>query len=310
LLSYLKDLIWTLVVAPRFARGGHFVLTSNNLLGFAALVFRRIGLVDRVTYLIVDYSPRRFGLAPAEWLYRFLDRWVAVHADSVWTMSHAMIQGRVQAGRFREDEVTVRLAPMGNYAHETFRDGVGPAFDMRRLVYVGNPNARNVRADLLIEVVRILRHEFTLCFVGPGETSHLRRRTEEINAVGSVEFWGSIADPIELERRLATCGVGLAPYDPTLKDNFSQYADPAKIKTYLGSSLPVLSTRVPTIVSELEARGAGEGCDFSAEAFADSIERLWNDPARYGRMRARALEFGREFSWPRIFSALLDQEGF
>ncbi len=312
LLSFAKDFFWLMTVGWYYVAGSDFVLVSNNMNGLAALIFRKIGLIKSFSYLIVDYSPRRFSQGPVEKLYVFLDKLVAKNADSVWTMSLAMLEGRERDGRFNVSDVKYRLAPMGNNAHVTFSHGEIP-FKRRDLVFVGNPNAKNVRADLLLDVASLLSQQtddFRLIFVGPGETAHLKKRTEQLGLNHNVIFKGSIPDTLDLERFMAGCGIGLAPYDPTLKDNFSKYADPSKIKVYLGCSLPIITTAVPPISKDLEETGSGVIAEFSAEAFAEKILFLWRHHDSYDRARKAALDFGRQFSWPKIFDRLAKEEGW
>ncbi len=310
LLSFLKDFLWLMLVGWRHIRGAEFVLVSDNLLGFAAWILRALGVIPRFTYLVVDYSPRRFANPLVEWLYLKLDRLVATRADSVWTMSLAMLEGRERDGKLRLQDVRYRLAPMGNQADVLFRNG-DVSHDMRQLVYLGNPNAKNVRADLLIEMAHVLKQHgelFRLTFVGPGDTTELRRMAKELEVEDVVEFKGSIATSEELDHFLSHLGVGLAPYDPGLKDNFSKYADPAKIKNYLGCGLPVITTTVPQIAQDVVSRGAGLIAEFSAVDFARQVQTLWHGDA-YKGYRARAISMGQDFTYSKIFQRLLEEEG-
>jgi glycosyltransferase involved in cell wall biosynthesis len=312
LVSFVKDFGWLMTVGWTHAIGSDFVLASNNLMGLAALILRRMGLIKRFAYLVVDYSPRRFSQGWVEAVYVYLDRLVATHADSVWTMSLAMLEGRERDGRFKLSELNYRLAPMGNNAHATFAHGP-VEFRARDLVFVGNPNAKNVRADFLLDVAVVLRargEKFRLLFVGPGNVDKLREKTDTLKLNDWIVFHGSIPDPLEFELFMAGCGVGLAPYDPHLEDNFSKFADPSKIKIYLGCSLPVVTTDVPPIAKELAANGCGVIAKFTAEAFAECIIQLWSDDLAFQRARQSALHMGLTFSWPSIFDRLMIEEGF
>lgn len=311
LLSFAKDLAWLLGWGWVHVRGADFVLVTNNLLGAAALILRKLGIIKHFTYLIVDYSPVRFDNPWVEKLYVFLDREVARRADSVWTMALPMLEGRERDGRFKLTDLNYRIAPMGNYADQLLAGGE-PAYVPTDLVYLGNPRAQNVRADLLLDVAKILvarGNQFRLIYVGPGDTSALKARVAELGLTNLVVFHGSIAEPLELERFLAKCGIGLAPYDPNLPGNFSKFADPAKIKTYLGCGLPVITTDVPEFAREVAVQGAGQLSAFTADAFADHIANYWSNPHLYREARKQALGMGREFSWPRIFDRLMREEG-
>lgn len=311
LLSFAKDFIWLMTIGWIYVIGSDFVLATNNLNGLAALIFRKLGLIKSFSYLVVDYSPRRFSQGPVEKLYVFLDKLIAKNADSVWTMSLAMLEGRERDGRFKLSELKYRIAPMGNNSHITFSHGDIP-FKKRDLVFVGNPNAKNVRADMLLDVARVISQQtqdFRLIFVGPGQTSHLEEKAVALGLKHNVIFKGSIAETLDLERFMAGCGIGLAPYDPTLKDNFSKFADPSKIKVYLGCSLPIVTTGVPPISKELEQTGSGVIAEFTPEDFARRIIQLWQNDEKYARSRKAALEFGQQFSWPKIFDRLMKEEG-
>ncbi len=311
LLSFAKDFAWTLIFGWWHVAGADFVLATNNLNGLAALILRKLGLVKSFSYLVVDYSPTRFTIGPVEKLYVFLDRLIARRADSVWTMSLAMLEGREKDGRFKLSEVNYRIAPMGNNSHITFQHGEIP-FRKTDLVFVGNPNAKNVRADLLLDVAARLAEktdDFRIIFVGPGQTDHLRERAHQLGLQEKVIFKGSIPDTLDLEKFMAGCGVGLAPYDPTLEDNFSKFADPSKIKVYLGCSLPIITTDVPPIAKELAEKGAGAIAAFTPEDFALKILELWRDDQVYVKTRQAALQLGQEFAWPKIFDRLMREEG-
>jgi glycosyltransferase involved in cell wall biosynthesis len=311
LLSFAKDFLWLMLKGWTHIRGSEFVLVSNNLLGFGAWILRTLRIIPQFTYLVVDYSPTRFNNSLIQRLYVFLDRFVATRADSVWTMSMAMLEGRERDGKLKLSEVRYRLAPMGNNADFIFKDGV-PANDPRDLVYLGNPNAKNVRADLLLHVAKLLHakgEKFRLIYVGPGDTSFLKKQAESMGLSDLIVFRGSIAEILDLDFYLSQLGIGLAPYDPTLEDNFSKFADPAKIKTYLGCGLPIVTTSVPVNAKELEARGAGFVADFTAEDFAGKILNLWQDKDLYARTRAAAVEMGMDYTYNKIFNRLMREEG-
>ncbi len=312
LLSFAKDITWLLSVGWIHVIGSDFVLASDSLMGIAGLLFRKLGLVKRVTYLIVDYSPTRFSNSLVERMYVFLDSFVARHADSVWTMSLPMLEARERDGRIKLSQVRYRLAPMGNNANITFAKGELP-YNKRDLIFVGNPNAQNVRADFLIDVAKALANrnqEFRLIFYGPGKTDHLKQKAKALGVEKQVELRGSIEHTLDLERLMAGGGLGLAPYDSTLKDSFSKFADPSKIKIYLGCGLPVVTSDVPPIAQDLQRTGAGRIADYTPEGFAQTIINLWSSDTQFERARVEALRMGMEFSWPKIFDRLMQEEGF
>jgi len=61
------------------------------------------------------------------------------------------------------------------------------------------------------------------------------------------KIYGSINNHITIEKILMSCGIAIAPYSSIDKNNFSFYADPGKVKFYLGCGLPIVITDVPPI---------------------------------------------------------------
>jgi glycosyltransferase involved in cell wall biosynthesis len=310
ILSFFKDFIWAITYGIRFSAGSDFVLVTNNLLGFAAWILRSLGLIKKFTYLVIDYSPTRFKNPLIEKIYVLLDKFVAYRADSVWTMSQAMLEGRDRDGKLEMSKVHFRVSPVGNNSDKLSSQELNQ-FIKKDLVFVGNPNALNVRADLLLDMAFELKkrgHQFRLRFVGPGDTSALKAMALQLGISDLMVYRGPIPDALDLDRFLATCGIGLAPYDPNLVGNFSRFADPAKIKTYLGASLPVITTSVPPNARELEESGAGRIAEFSASAHADCVEEIWSSDEHYHKMRSASLKLGLSYSWTSIFDRLLQEE--
>jgi glycosyltransferase involved in cell wall biosynthesis len=310
--SFAKDVLWTLTVGAWLLRGSDFVIASTNLMGFTAYILKKLGIIKRYTFLMVDYSPVRFKNPIIEWIYRKVDRIATINADSVWPIRLSMLEGRVDAGRFKKEEVKKIIeAPMGTYSELIFRNGE-PAYNKHHLVYIGNGNAKNVRADIMVDMAAELRNmgeKFKLILIASGSTENLRKKVKDLNLEEFVQFQPLIPSSIDLEKFVSKCGVGLAPYDPYLNDNFSKFADPGKIKNYIGCGLPVLTTVVPPIAREIESTGAGKIADLTGKDFADKARVLWADDAAYRRSRQAARELGSQYDWNQIFNRIMTAEG-
>lgn len=94
-----------------------------------------------------------------------------------------------------------------------------------------------------------------------------------------VHFPNHFVSQGELEEEAAKCFCGLALYD-TRSDNFTHYADPGKVKSYIEMGLPVVMTRISEIVPYVERYGAGEIVDSLAELPA-AVARIASNPQRY-----------------------------
>ena len=83
----------------------------------------------------------------------------------------------------------------------------------------------------------------------------------------------------ELSETAATCFCGLALYD-TSPDNFTHYADPGKVKSYIEMGLPVVMTRISEIVPYVERYKAGEVID-SVSDLSNAVARIAANPSVY-----------------------------
>ena len=177
-----------------------------------------------------------------------------------------------------------------------------------RLVYMGSLR-QGQGIGLVIEALPKIRkviRDIELLVVGFGPLGQeLSNRARQLGLQDCVTFTGQIADHRDLERTLCSCGVGLAPYEPTA-NGFTQYTEPGKVKVYMACGLPVIITRVPAIAREVEKVGAGISITYDVGELASSVEKLFSDDAAYASMRAAAISFASQYSWTRIFNAAFD----
>jgi hypothetical protein len=97
--------------------------------------------------------------------------------------------------------------------------------------------------------------------------------------VDRVEFPNRFVSQEELSDAAAKCFCGLALYD-TSPGNFTHYADPGKVKSYLEMGLPVVMTRISEIVPYVEKFKAGEVID-SMTDIPDAVVRISSNPSVY-----------------------------
>ena len=105
-----------------------------------------------------------------------------------------------------------------------------------------------------------------------------------------------------------TWTVGCAPYVES-DDSFTQYADPGKLKAYLGAGLPIVTTRVAPNADSL-ARDAGAlVTSHSPETLAAAIEEIHANAALWAVRRRDAIGYAQQFDWPRILRTPLAAVG-
>ena len=147
----------------------------------------------------------------------------------------------------------------------------------------------------------------TLLIIGGGEEERpLRRLASKLRLEKHVEFTGWMWDQEEIRKRLSRCAFAVATYDPrgAKEDNFTYYADPTKIKTYLSCGLPVIMTNVPYNAQTLKNIGCAQVVSYSASAIAKAMTMWIEDAKKLEGARKIALEVSWKYTWEKIFGSV------
>jgi glycosyltransferase involved in cell wall biosynthesis len=274
------------------------------------LVARRTGRAHRVVYWCVDYVDERFGTGFLTQVYEWLDGVGCRSADARFELSMAAARARDRrhAGK---PLVATRVVPMGSWTQRTPKTD-GSAWQRRRLVYLGHLVPRQ-GVGTMVDAIALLRRRgvsVTAEIIGRGslETA-LRQQVRDEGLDDTIRFHGFIADHRQVEAILSECSVALAPYVTDI-GSFTEYADPGKVKAYLGAGLPIVLTRVPPIAAEVVANGAGVLVESSPESVAGAVEAMLSSPADWQRHREAALAMAQRYDWETIFSEALESLGF
>lgn len=269
----------------------------DPLNGWAGRTLKRRGLVSRFVYHTPDYSPRRFGLAPLNALYHWIDRTVVESADDCWTVSSRITDVRKHQGR--ADARTI----FNGIAFDAKRI---PPFDAKRryrLIMVGNLN-QTMDLDMLLGVIAELKAEFPkihLDIVGDGAgREQLEHRSIQLTVDQNITFHGN--QPLErVLELLANAGVGIALYSGA--QGFNYYGDSKKIREYSALGLPVLTTPVVANAKEIRTFEAGIVVEPSGHNIKLGLEQLLRDPAHYQRLREGAIRLARDTDLEQVLDA-------
>jgi glycosyltransferase involved in cell wall biosynthesis len=283
--------------------GFNCLATAQGLLGRAARRTRR------VIHWNVDFVPVRFGQSPLTQLYDRLDRWCCTSADGRVELSAAARDARAERYGL-PDSNRAEIVPMGAWTTDA------PIADAsrlgeRRIVFLGHLVER-MGVDVLIDAVELLRDRgrpVHADIVGGGPLlASLREAVEHRGLAEHVDMLGFVEDFGEVRRIVSRSSIGVAPYEDST-DTFSRFADPGKLKVYLGAGLPILLTDVPPNVRQLAEDGGAEIVAPTGEAFAARIDELLGDPERWAARHRAALEYRQRFDWERLFDHSLPRLG-
>ena len=304
-ICWLWDIVLTLFWVIKFRRAYKTCVASGCVNVVAALILKRIGIVDTVIFYSIDFVPRRFANAFLQALYRMFDNAAFVLADVTWCLTDRMVAARKrQVGSFRSAKRDV-IVPIGI-------DSLVPPYDERHverytIVYVGMVLEKQ-GLQIVIPALRPLQLKYPtlrLRIVGDGPfLGKIRGLAQEHDVESLVEFCGLITDREQLAKRVGTAAIGLATYAPT-SDSFTWYADPTKPKDYMALGIPAIITDVPEISQIIHAAGAGRLVSYDTQDVLDAIDRFLADDDCWREARQSALRLSHRYRWDAIFEQAL-----
>lgn len=308
ILFYLLDVLFTSYFVLRAKSRFDLCIALDNLNTVSVLPFRKIGLIKKLVFYTIDYTPTRFKNKILNSIYHLIDRIACYNADAIWVLSERMIEER------RKNKVNLKksapsvLLPMGA---NLSRIKVLPIEKINRhtIVYVGHllkKQGVQIILQALPQVVKIVP-DLKFIIIGQGEEEQkLKELTKKLKIENYVEFKGFVENHKQVEDILCKCAIGVAPYVPT-SDNYTFYTDPGKPKLYLGCGLPVVITDVPAIARVIKSQKAGIIADYTAESFAETLVELLSNDNLYKTYRENAIKLSKEYDTNTLIVAALDK---
>jgi len=282
----------------------------NCLATAQGLIARRLGLTRHVVHWNVDFVPNRFGPNAMTRAYEWLDRKCCVRSDGRVELSDAAYRGRLSAYGLSAHSCPAELIPMGSWTAAAPKASAQHLHEPR-IVFLGHIVER-MGLPLLLDVVEILRDRGRVVHadvIGSGPAlPALQADAARRGLTSSITWHGFVAEYTDVERILAGACVALAPYE-TSGDSFSRYADPGKLKAYLGAGLPILLTDVPPNAGELAVHAGARVVPPDASAFADAVEGLIDNRALWETTHRASLLYGHRFDWATMFDRSLPRIG-
>jgi glycosyltransferase involved in cell wall biosynthesis len=301
------DMLW-----PVWPRPVDVWFAFNNLHALRGLAARAAGRANHVVYWGVDFVPDRFGSGALTTAFDAVDRYCCRHVDTWIDLSTAALEGRRERHGLDDGTAARSLVVPIGVSLARLPQIPADALARRRIVFLGHLVPRQ-GVGLILEALEILARrevDVTLEVVGSGPLledlkADARRRALD----GRATFHGYVKEHRDVEAFLATGSIALAPYD-NRGENFTRFADPGKLKSYVAAGLPIITTDVPPNASDLVEHAGAEVIDFSAVALADAVEKLLDDHVEWSRRREAALSYIQDFDWDRLVEPILQELGY
>jgi glycosyltransferase involved in cell wall biosynthesis len=297
-ISYMQHFILTLYILFRSGKKINIYIGIDNLNAFAGILLKAFGLIDKVIFYVIDYTPVRFENKFLNALYHALNVICAKHADYVWSVSKHIASLWKILGI---DDWKNIVVPIGIEFREVKSI---PRDNVRRniLVYAGHLT-KSKGVQLAIEAMEELIKKFPdvrLEIIGTGPfEGELKEMVKRKKLEKWVNFLGRMGHD-KLMQYLPTCGIALATYEPD-PNSITYYADPTKPKEYLACGLPVIITKVPWIAKEIEKAPMGIAINYDKYELVSAITKLLSDESFYKKCRDNAMEFASKLDLNKIF---------
>lgn len=309
LIQYIKDVLLTLYWV--FLAGGKWdlIISLDNLNTFSGLILRWLRKIKKVIYYTIDFVPKRFDNILINKIYHSLEKFAVLHADSTWILTDRVAEGRESMlGMDRKVYNRQLIVPIGIWFDRIKRKDIKEV-DSHILVYAGGL-VPHQGVQLVLDAVPLIVKEipdFKFKIIGMGTyESELKKQAKKLKLDKYVQFLGYLEKHEEVEEILSSCGAAVAMYSEELAQ-WSYYADPSKVKTYLATGLPVVTTSLTQISEELTKRKCGVVAAYTKESFARAVISIMKSPKTFKEMRKNAIQYGSEFEWNTVLTYALNQ---
>lgn len=299
LVAALELVAVSIYVFLKFKIKPRIFFAPNAFLIFIGVLLRAVSLVDKVVFWVWDYYPTpKAGLYRKLFyrLYWALDKWCTYKSDFVWYLNERLLEVREKFGVVSKKDKQC-VAPLGI---DSIDNSAAAAVRQNTLGFVGVLK-KHQGLELLLNSLRELVStipDIRIEVIGSGpEEKYFKAMAEQSPEGHRVSFRGFIRDEREMKKLIASWAAAAAPYVP-LEGNPSAYADPSKVKLYLGCGTPVIITEVPMLAKEIHQKEAGIAIGYSTEELVSAVATIFGENNRY---RENAVCLAHEYVYTKIY---------
>lgn len=303
---FVKELFFTLKWAVSSKVKWDKYVGMDGLTTLAGLLLKRAGFCKKVIYWTVDFVPK--GRFDREWkdkIYHFINKIGYRNADEMWDLSPRMVDARKRyLGIRKNDYKSHRIVPYGIWTRQ-IKNIVYRDCEKNSLVFMGHLLPNKGVELVIAKIPEIIKEitDFNFKIIGGGSyKGTLIQKARRSGAEKYCQFLGQIPNTKRAQNEIARSCVAIAPY-PKDKNSYAYFADSGKIKTYLGSGVPVLLTDVPWNAKEIKERKCGEIISDTGNDLVDKLKFLM-EPKVNKLYRKNALEYSKSFDYEKIFNSL------
>lgn len=305
-LIYLKEFIFTVYSVFKTSLKFNVSVCMDGVCTFFGIFLRKLGKIKKVNYWAMDFVPEsRFKSSLKNFIYHEINKFGYRNADEMWDLSPRMADAREEfLGIKKNIYRKYKVVPYGMWLDRIKRYSYEEC-EKNTLVFMGHlieKQGVQLVLDAIPEIVQKIP-DFRFKVIGTGNyEDSLKQKVKDLKIEKYVDFLGKIEKNEDLEEEIAKSCVAIAPYIAKL-DIWTKYADPGKVKTYLGCGVPVLLTDVPWNAKEIEKEGCGKIIEESVESIVSSFFELHQGVVN-DKYRKQALSYINEYDYKNLFEEL------
>jgi len=266
------------------------VVAVDPLNALATICAKKIGLVKKVIFYTVDYTPNRFSNKVINNLYHQIDRFCIRNADTVWNVSHRIVEKRREQGIPDSRNIYVPNAPSIKVGKPLPASKVD-RFNIVMVTGITHSPAFSMVINAISELVEKFP-KIKLSLIGAGSyEEELKRKVSNSKLRGHVEFLGQLEHE-PLLGTLPKAGLGLAIY--TSDYSWVNYGDSMKAREYLLSGLPTIITDVVSTGEDIKSYDAGFVVKPTKKAIQNAIAKLMQNKNVWENKRNNALKLAKD----------------
>lgn len=273
--------------------------TVNAYTAWIGNLLRNLKLVHKTIFWVWDYYPPNHPnkiVSFMRWLYWQFDKPASRQADRVIFLNKRLETLRRKLGLLPK---TARYESVGIGTDPIARIQKKKLYPVS-LVFLGVVK-KSQGLDLIFDAFQKEKpvHKTILHVLGGGpDEVYFKQRA--IHTSLTVYFHGYVANDTEVDKIIRQSHIGIAPYMPD-ESNVSYYSDPSKIKRYISSGLPVISTDVFDFSRQIHRSHAGIIIPYKSEALILAITDIMRSYATYQK---NALTLAKKYSYKKLYRAL------
>lgn len=306
-LLYIKDTLYTLWWCLLKGRGYETFFGVGNLNAFAGILLKTIFKNTKVVYYVIDYVPVRFQNSLINSIYHRIERIAAQYSDWTWNLSPRMVEARNK--KWQKQFPHQLVVPHGVHFERIKKISLKNVHKSE-IMYMGSllkKQGIQLVIQALPEIKKTVK-DIKLIIIGRGPyEDSLKKLVNDLKLEKHVDFLGYLPNHSDMENRLAQSAIAIALYDKK-HDEFSYYADPGKIKNYLGAGVPVIMTDVPYVALQVKEAKCGYVIPYTKNALVETIKQFMTDESIIQAYRKNALNFAKYYEWDLVFERALEPQ--